>query len=108
RSVLPVEDVRAVSGVADDASDELRFPGRVVPVSLQLPFEGAATERNPNSFDVTTPAGDLLLTATLAPEDVAQARARWRRATLSLALIVLAITAALLAGPILDWRNRAR
>ena len=52
------------------------------------------------------PSGLRLLTARLAPDDLNQSRARWRRATLSLTLVALAVAVVLLTGPLLDWRNQ--
>ena len=57
---------------------------------------------------VTAPSGAPLLTATIAADDVRATRARWRRTTWSIALFTLAGAVVLLAGPLLDWRNRAR
>ena len=88
--------------------DVFRFESRLAPVSIELSFEGARTRPDAWSFDVMAPSGQRLLTATLAPDDLALGRERWRRATSSLALIVLAVTLALLCGPLLDWRNRTK
>ena len=44
----------------------------------------------------------------MAQEDVAFAARRWRTASQSLALVVLALTILLLITPLRDWRGRAR
>ncbi len=88
--------------------DVFRFESRIAPVSIELSFEGARTRPDAWSFDVTAPSGRRLLTATISPGDLALSRDRWRRATNSLAVIVLALTLALLCGPLLDWRNRTK
>ena len=52
------------------------------------------------------PSGERLLTASVAPADLANTRERWRLATWSGVLAVIAITLILLTAPLLDWRNR--
>ena len=85
-----------------------RFPTRIAPVSIQFLAGDPGTRPDPRAFDVATPTGARLLTAGVATSDIALTRSRWRRATVSLALLVLAATVLLLAGPALDARNRAR
>jgi signal transduction histidine kinase len=99
-AALPARGPAGVSG--------FRLPTSIAPVSIRLPFEDSGARNNGDTFDVSAPSGDRLLTATIAPEDVALTRARWRRATVSLSIMVLAITVLLMAGPALDDRNRAR
>ena len=89
-------------------NEEFRFPTRLAPVSLDLPFEGARTSPDSGVFDITAPSGQHLLTASVAASDLAATRRRWERATRSLALIVFAVAILLLCGPLLDWRNVAR
>jgi signal transduction histidine kinase len=89
-------------------ADAYRLPTRLAPVSIQLPFEGAPTAGNDVTFDVQAPSGETLLTASVSPADLASTRDRWRRATWSLMLVVIAITLLLLVAPLLDWRNRLR
>ncbi len=84
------------------------FPTRLAPVSVELPFEGARTREDPNAVHVLAPSGERLLTALISADDLAATDARWRRATLSLSLIVVAVTIVLLAGPLLDARRRTR
>jgi signal transduction histidine kinase len=75
-------------------------------VSIALSFEDARTRQDESTFDVPAPSGQRLLTATINPADMARGRARWRRATTSLALLTLAIAVVFLCGPLLEWRNR--
>ena len=84
------------------------FPTRFTQVSLELNFEGARTRPDATAFEVAAPAGGRLLTASVATLDLVQARERWRRATRSLAIIVLALAVVLLCGPLIDRRNLAR
>jgi signal transduction histidine kinase len=86
--------------------DAFRYDSRLAPVSIELGFEAARTIPAEGTFDVPAPSGARLFTATLDSADLARTRDRWRRATRSLALIALALGLALLAGPLLDWRNR--
>jgi signal transduction histidine kinase len=85
-----------------------QFPTRIAPVSIQFAVIDASTRPETEAFAVATPSGARLLTATIAASDIALTRSRWRRATVSLVLLVLAATVLLLAGPALDARNRAR
>jgi signal transduction histidine kinase len=98
----------ANSGLQGTGDDAYRVPTMLAPVSIQLPFEGAPPTRGDETFDVQTPSGQPLLTASVAPGDLASMRERWRLATWSGVRVVLAITLLLLAAPILDWRNRLR
>ena len=61
-----------------------------------------------NVFEIQTPAGQPLVTASVSDQDLEAGRERWREATHSLALLAVAITVLLLAAPLLDWRNRTR
>jgi signal transduction histidine kinase len=104
-----------VEGASDQASrlqgadsDALLFPTALAPVSIQLRFEGARPAGDGMSFDVQTPSGDRLLTASIADADLQNTRDRWQRASRSLSLMVVAITLLLLIAPVLDWRNRLR
>jgi signal transduction histidine kinase len=96
------------SSLQDLTDDAYRMPTTLAPVSIQLPFEGAPSAENGATFDVQAPSGERLLTATIAPDDLANTRERWRLATWSGVLTVVAITLILLTAPLLDWRNRLR
>ncbi|MBI4887187.1 MAG: HAMP domain-containing histidine kinase [Acidobacteria bacterium] len=87
-------------------ADVLRYQTRIVPVSIELRFEGASTRPSASAFEVQTPSGARLLTATIDSADLTRARDRWRRGARSLALVILALTAILGCGPLLDWRRR--
>ena len=86
-------------------AEVFRYRTRIAPVSIELRFEGARTQPDASAFDVEAPFGGKLLTASIAAADLAQTRDRWQRAARSLALITLAISIALLCGPLLDWRR---
>jgi signal transduction histidine kinase len=111
--VVAAERPVPLAGGATDTPPGLRdgtfqFPTRVGPVSVYLAFEGARLQQGATSFDVTGPSGGRLFSASLSDSDVAVTRERWRRVTRSISLLVLAAALALIAGPLLDWRNRAR
>lgn len=94
------------SSLQGNEDDSYRVPTTLAPVSIQLPFEGAPAAGDSVTFDVQAPSGERLLTASVAPEDLANTRERWRLATWSGVLAVIAITLILLTAPLLDWRNR--
>ncbi|MBF8300187.1 MAG: kinE 2, partial [Acidobacteria bacterium] len=89
-----------------DAAGAFRYVSRIAPISIELRFEAGRTTPNASAFEVAAPSGAQLFTATLDAADLARTRARWRRASESLALMALAISLALLCGPLLDWRHR--
>jgi signal transduction histidine kinase len=89
-----------------ERADAFRYFGPIAPVSIALRFEGGPTVAASSAFDVMAPSGALLFTATVDAADLAETRNRWRRASLSLALITCALALALLSIPLLDWRAR--
>jgi signal transduction histidine kinase len=102
------ESTLGTSTLQGTDADAFRVPTRLVAVSIQLPFEGAPPAGDAATFDVQTPSGAPLLTASVAAGDLARTRERWRQATWSLMLVIVAITLLLLTAPLLDWRNRLR
>ena len=99
---------RSLSSPSTSRSEDnaFRYDSRFAPVSIELRFEAARTTPAAGTFDVAAPSGARLFTAILDSADLARTRNRWRRASVSLALIVMALALALLTGPLLDWRNR--
>ena len=89
-------------------ADAFRYDTSLASVSIELRFEAARTTPAQGTFEVTAPSGARLFTATLDSADLARTRARWRRASASLALIVLALGVALVSGPLIDWRYRLK
>ena len=102
------ESGTATSTLQEAGADAFRIPTTLAPVSIQLPFEGAPTAGDAVTFDVPAPSGERLLTASVAAADLATTRERWRLATWSVALVIVAITLLVLTAPVLDWRNRLR
>jgi signal transduction histidine kinase len=110
RPVMPDLDVsgRRAGGLQGPDDESFRFTTWIAPVSIQLQYEGEPTTNGARTFAVDSPSGRRLLTATVAPDDLAATRERWASATNSIAIVVLAVTLLLLTGPLIDWRNRAR
>ncbi len=109
RPLPSIEDSgRGTGSLQGTGEDAFRIPTTLAPVSIQLPFEGAPPAGDDATFDVQAPSGERLLTASVAAADLATTRERWRRATRSLMLVILAITLLVLTAPLLDWRNRLR
>jgi signal transduction histidine kinase len=109
RPLPSVNGSRPVTASLQGAGAEsYRVPTTLAPVSIQLPFEGAPPASDGASFDVQAPSGQRLLTASVAPGDLANTNERWRLATWSGVLAVIAITLLVLTAPLLDWRNRLR
>ena len=107
--VTPVTDAaeRRVGAIAAERAIGTSFPTPIAPVSIDLPFEGGRTIPDASTFHVTAPSGQPLLTARVDPAELARARDRWRRATVSLTLVAVALTLVVMVGPLLDWRNAA-
>jgi len=99
--------IEQAGGLDADGAGAFAYPTRFSRVAIELSFENPRTRPDPMSFDVQTPNGDLLLTASVSPETLARARTRWRRASASLATVAGAVVVLLLCGPLLDWRNRS-
>jgi signal transduction histidine kinase len=100
-------DADAQNARAIDAGRVFWLATRLADVRLEL-FAGARTQATAAAFEIQTPAGQPLVTASVSDEDLAAGRDRWQEATRSLALIAVAITVLLLTAPLLDLRNRAR
>ena len=106
-NVSPASDAPP-GGLRGPGSDAYRFPTSLGPVSIRFGFEGARARPDAVSFDVPAPSGERLLIAEIAAAEISATRDRWLRATRSLALMAAAVAVVLLAGPLLDWRNRVR
>ena len=105
---LPSGDVSAEASAPRGVAAEIRVSTRAAAVTIHLPADRVPDGPGRTAFAVATPSGDPLLTATIDDADLDAARDRVRRATRSLALLLLAVATVLLAGPLLDWRNGAR
>ena len=110
RRVGTIAAERALSptGVTPGDAAPFEIDGGWAPVSIDPTLQAGRTAPDLRAFDVSAPDGTRLLTASVAPSDLAYARQQWRRATSSFALMVLAAAVLLTAGPLLDWRNSAR
>ena len=86
---------------------EYLLPTAFGPAALRLRFEGAGEAREPNAFLLRSPAGEVLVEASISEAHIAGARARWRRTVIAVVLGIFAATLLLLNGPVLDRRATA-
>jgi signal transduction histidine kinase len=105
--VVATERLLTTTGGIGDDEGPFLFPTRFGPVAIDVPpVPDVPVSDSAAVFDIAAPSGERLLTARITDSDLAATRNRWRRATRSLSLVALALTVVLLAGPVLDWRNR--
>ena len=83
------------------------LPTPLAPVSVRPASDAPLTQSTAHTFSIDAPSGEPLVSVSMTPADLEATRQRWRRMTWSVVLFVLAATCLLLAGPLLDWRNRA-
>ncbi|MBA3637986.1 MAG: hypothetical protein H0W53_01645, partial [Acidobacteria bacterium] len=88
------------------AQDVATIPTAVGPASVVFQYEGAGEQTRTDVFLLRAPTGDVLLEASLAPQQIVRARVQLRRTVSAVVLGVLAITLVLLTGPLLDRRVR--
>lgn len=89
------------------APAEYLLPTPFGPASLRLGFEGAGEQPRPGAFLLKAPTGEVLVEASIPPEQIAAVRRSWRRHVAAVVLGILAITVLLLVGPHLDRRITA-
>jgi signal transduction histidine kinase len=82
-------------------------PTSIVPVSVSAQVGDAVPGRAPYAFVIRSPAGGPLVVAEVSPDDLAQARARWRSRTWAAVWSVLAIALLLCTGPLVEQRRRS-
>ena len=88
-------------------TSEYVMPTGRAPVRLRLRDPQAAPVPSGTAFVVTAADGTPLIDASILADDLAASRTELRRAAGSIAIAILAITALLLAGPLLDARARS-
>jgi signal transduction histidine kinase len=108
RAILPADRAAATGTGLRSANVPITLSTRIADVTIHLPGDAVPAGADSHSFAVTSPADTPLLTATVAAADLRVPGQRLRRATWSLSLMTLAAALVLLAGPLVDWRNRAR
>lgn len=106
-TVVAEQALTAPEGVRPSLAPVYRLSSAVVPVSIYPGTNRLPHAAGDTAFAVVAPLGAPLGTAVIAQQDVAFVQQRWRRASLSLGLIAFATSVLLLAGPLLDWRNRS-
>jgi hypothetical protein len=78
----------------------------LAPVTLRVGVE--TTTQTPAVFSITARDGTPLVEAEIAPSDLVEARARWRRTIASTVLGVIAVTLLLWAGLLVEMRRQAQ
>jgi signal transduction histidine kinase len=109
RSVVPAGRLTAGGSLRLRAAsaDSVNLSTRLAVVTIRPASGAAPPPQDAETFEVASPAGEPLITASVSADDLRATRDRWRRATWSLSLLTFAIALLLLTGPLLDWRNRA-
>jgi signal transduction histidine kinase len=106
-SMLSGKGVPGSDGRDCESLEAYCFPTRLGPVTIVLPADADRHDAGIDRFTVESPSGDPLFTA-LSPPDPTLAHDRWRKATRSVGLSVIALTLLVMVAPVLDARNRAR
>ena len=103
-SVAAERVLSPTSGVNSTATDTVLLDAAVAPVTLRTRYEGAGTQLGPRGFLVRGSDDQILLEATVAEEDLDEARDHlrrtfWRSALILAALVLLLITLPRMTGP---------
>jgi signal transduction histidine kinase len=93
---------------APSLADTFTVSTSLAPVKLRTRVGGTTAPARPFTFVIPSRGGGLLVEAEVSATDLAEARAEWRRGTWAAVGSVLALALLLCAGPLLDWRRRAR
>jgi signal transduction histidine kinase len=84
------------------------LPTKFGPASLRLGIEGAGEQPSSAGLLLRAPGGEVLVEASVSSEQLARARASWRRQVMAVVLGILSLTMLVLVGPLLDRRAAAR
>jgi signal transduction histidine kinase len=104
-ATLVVEQILEPIDQSPALGDRLELSTSLAPVTLRV---GAVTPTpSPTVFAIRSRDGGTLVDAEVAPADVLESRARWRRGTGAAALAALAVTLLLGAGVLVDVRRHA-
>jgi signal transduction histidine kinase len=95
-------------GIANLTAEDYTLATSVGEISLRLRAEGAGDREHPYTFLIRSPHGEVMLEASVKPDDLRRARARWTDGMLSLVLAIAALTVVLLIDPLLDRRAASR
>ena len=106
-TVVVEHSLQAVEGPGG-VQDAFVVPTSLVPVRLHPSLPGTPPHQAPFAFHVSSRGGAIAADADVLPEDLAEARARWRSSTWAAAISTFAATLLLCAGPLLEVRRRAR
>jgi signal transduction histidine kinase len=97
-----------LTSLQSPGTSRYRLETRWVSVSLEVPSANGRTSEEASRVDIDGPTGRPLVTAILDPDDLARAFTEWAAAVRSALCAVLALTALVCAGAILDWRSLTR
>ncbi len=104
---IVVEQILGESEIGLPADDSFVLQTSLAPVRLR-PALAATTTRTAYSFLIPSRGGGVLLEAEVKPEDLAEARTRWRNGTRALAWGLTGAALLLGCGVLLDIRRRTR
>jgi signal transduction histidine kinase len=79
-----------------------------LPVEVRPRFGGAGARGGNGTFLVRSSSDEVLLEARLAPEQVREARGRWRHGVRGATAVAAALSILVLLVPVVDWRRHAR
>ncbi len=96
------------ASVGHTSAERFSIETSLAPVSLRTRYEGAGERAHPYSFVIWAPSGEPLVEASVDPASLDRVRQEHRQVVSSLAICVLALTALLLIGPMLDLRTLSR
>jgi signal transduction histidine kinase len=108
RSVVPADQQTASGSLRLQGATAAVIATPLAPVSIQAAGTPIPDAADGELFQIASPDGRTLITASVSGSDLRATRDRWRRARWSLTLLAFAGIFVLLLGPLLDWRNGSR
>jgi signal transduction histidine kinase len=96
------------AGVVPLLGDTFRLRTSLMEVPLRPASSTEPDARAPASFLVRGPRGEPLVEGRLPPDRLSAVRRQWRRGVVGVVGQLLAVTALLVVGPVLDRRRRVR
>jgi signal transduction histidine kinase len=107
RATVVVEESLGSGQPSPVRGDAFAIETSIAPVIVRPAVVGVDSGR-PLTFAVRGPNGATLVTAEVAADDLADARARWRRLVVAALLVVAATTLLLCSAPLIERRRSAR
>jgi len=100
-----VEQILGTAAAAPGPADTFVLSTSIAPVTVRA--TPAIDTRRPYSFVIPARDGKALVEADVFPDDLAAARAQWRRGVRAAVIAVLGVTLLLCAWPTVELRRRA-